>query len=226
MLLKATIYKSISQLVTPVGHSSIKGKEMDKLRIINDAAFVVEDGHFTAVGSTEEILNACSDKEYEVVDLQGHCVLPGFVDSHTHFLFGGYRPQEFMKRLEGVDYIEIHKMGGGIQSTVNATRKSDEKELLKSGKERIFDYISMGVTTLEGKSGYGLDKDCELKQLEILKKLNEELPVDIVSTYLGAHSIPVEYRNNSDGYIDFIIEEMLPLIKDSDLAEFVDVFCE
>ncbi len=224
--MKATIYKSISQLITPLGHSAVKGKEMDKLKIINDAAFVVENGYFTAVGNTEEILNAYSDKEYEVVDLQEHCVLPGFVDSHTHFLFGGYRPQEFMKRLEGVDYIEIHKMGGGIQSTVNSTRSSDLKELVQSGKERILDYISMGVTTIEGKSGYGLDRECELKQLEAMKKLDEELPVDIVTTYLGAHSIPEEYRGESDKYIDFIIEEMLPIIKSKGLAEFVDVFCE
>ena len=220
-----TIFTHISQLVTPLGNREKHGKNMSQFLKLKDAAIVVENGFISAVGTTAEIMEK-ENEACEIRNLEGHAVLPGFVDSHTHFIFGGYRPEEFMMRLQGVPYIEIHKAGGGIQNTVEATRKLTFQEMYELGKIRLKDALSMGVTTIEGKSGYGLDQECELMQLEVMKKLNQDQPASVVSTYLGAHSIPTEYKNNPEAYIDRMIEKMLPYIKEKDLAEFVDVFCE
>lgn len=124
-----------------------------------------------------------------------------------------------MMRQKGVPYIEIHKAGGGIQNTVEATRALDDGEMYRLGEMRLKDMLSMGVTTVEGKSGYGLDHDCEIRQLQVMKKLNGAQPVSVVNTYLGAHSIPLEYKKNPDSYLDFMIAEMLPEIKKEKLAE-------
>ena len=217
---------NISQLVTPEGSTAKHGNAMNDIKKIEKAAVVVEDGRIAFVGTTENVKASYRLEEENVRDMTGHALLPGFVDSHTHFIFGGYRPEEFMMRQKGVPYIEIHKAGGGIQNTVDATRKLDSAQMYRLGQVRLKDMLSMGVTTAEGKSGYGLDHDCELKQLQVLKKLNETQPVSVVSTYLGAHSIPVEYKKNPDAYLDFMITEMLPEIKKKQLAAFTDVFCE
>ena len=217
---------NISQLVTPEGSTAKHGNAMNDIKKIEKAAVVVEDGRIAFVGTTENVKASYRLEEENVRDMTGHALLPGFVDSHTHFIFGGYRPEEFMMRQKGVPYIEIHKTGGGIQNTVDATRKLDSAQMYRLGQVRLKDMLSMGVTTAEGKSGYGLDHDCELKQLQVLNKLNETQPVSVVSTYLGAHSIPVEYKKNPDAYLDFMITEMLPEIKKKQLAAFTDVFCE
>ena len=217
---------NISQLVTPEGSTAKHGSTMNDVKKIEHAAVVVEDGQIAFVGTTEEVKAFYRLEEENVRDLAGHALLPGFVDSHTHFIFGGYRPEEFMMRQKGVPYIEIHKAGGGIQNTVEATRALDEEEMYRLGEIRLKDMLSMGVTTVEGKSGYGLDRDCELRQLQVMKKLNEAQPISVVNTYLGAHSIPVEYKKDPEAYLDFMIAEMLPEIKKEKIAEFTDVFCE
>lgn len=216
----------ISQLVTPTGSSAKHGKEMQQVKKIEDAAVFIVDGIIKKVGPTADILSEMETEGIDTIDLNGHAVLPGFVDSHTHFLFGGYRPEEFMMRLQGIPYIEIHKKGGGIQNTVQATRSLSEEEMYRLGRKRLMDMLSMGVTAVEGKSGYGLDRDCELRQLKVLQALNRDLPVSIAGTYLGAHSIPEEYKGQPDAYLTFMIREMLPLIRQEKLAEFVDIFCE
>lgn len=217
---------NISQLVTPEGKSAKHGSEMNKVKKMENAAVVIEDGKIAFVGTTTEVMTSYDMEKAEIHDLSGHTLLPGFVDSHTHFIFGGYRPEEFMMRQKGVPYIEIHKSGGGIQNTVEATRNLTEDEMYELGMQRLSDMLSMGVTTVEGKSGYGLDYDCEMRQLQVMQKLEKSQPVSIVKTYLGAHSIPLEYKENPDAYLDFMIKDMLPVIKEKNLAEFVDVFCE
>lgn len=165
---------------------------------------------------------------YKVLDARGNVLLPGFVDSHTHLVFGGFRPDEFIWRLNGDSYMSIMERGGGIINTVRATREASFEEL-KHKAEWFLDTMSrMGVTTVEGKSGYGLDRDTELKQLSVMQVINEcpDRKVDIATTFLGAHALPEEYKGRSDAYIDFLINEMLPMIHQKQLAENCDIFCE
>jgi imidazolonepropionase len=160
------------------------------------------------------------------LDAGGKALVPGFVDSHTHFVFGGFRADEFYWRAQGLPYMEIHNRGGGIRRTVEATRASSLEELVALGAGRLETMLSLGITTVEGKSGYGLDLDTELRQLKAMKLLDEASPVDIVRTYMGAHSIPPEFLGDPAGYIDHLIAQILPVIAGSGLAEFIDVFCE
>lgn len=216
-----------AQMVSPIGTKALRGKDMSKLTILEDAAVYIEDETIIMTGTTEEVLKAHKlEAEDEVIDASGKCILPGFVDSHTHFIFGGFRSQEFMDRINGKPYLDILKAGGGIQSTVVSTKSSTEEELYADGCSRLQDMLSMGITTVEGKSGYGLDLATELKQLRVLQRLNKEHPMDIAITYLGAHAVPKEYLGAGDKYIEEIIEKILPAIKKKNLAEFCDVFCE
>ena len=221
------IIENASQLVTCSGFKAKQGNAMSELHVIEDGAVVIEDGTITAVGKTADILSdSVVDTKYDVVDAKGKAVLPGFVDSHTHFVFGGYRAEEYSWRLSGVSYMDIMKRGGGILSTVKATREASKEELIASGMERLNSMLSFGVTTVEGKSGYGLDRETELKQLEVMEHLNEKHSVDIASTFLGAHAIPADYKGKEDAFIDFLIHDVLPEVADNRLAEFCDIFCE
>ena len=225
------IIRNASQLVTCSGFNAKQGKEMSNLHIIEDGAVVIEEGMITAVGKTEEIFAVSHDtdfytKGYEIIDARGKTVLPGFVDSHTHLVFAGYREDEFSWRLRGDSYMDIMKKGGGIFNTVRATRSATKEELIETGRKRLDSMVSFGVTTVEGKSGYGLDRITEIKQLEAMKELNTRHPVDIVSTFMGAHAVPQEYTGKTDAYIDYIIEQVMPEVTDRHLAEFCDVFCE
>lgn len=200
---------------------------MHELHVIEDGAVVIEDGTITEVGKTTDIISELRQApEYEVIDASGKAVLPGFVDSHTHFVFGGYRAEEYAWRLNGVSYMDIMKRGGGILSTVKATREASKEELIASGMDRLNSMLSFGVTTVEGKSGYGLDRDTELKQLEVMEHLNEKHSVDIAGTFLGAHAIPEAYKGKEAVFIDFLIHDVLPEVADRKLAEFCDIFCE
>lgn len=197
---------------------------MGKLLDIPNGCIEVTDGIITYVGENRPITN----EEQEILDAQGCVVLPGFIDSHTHLVFGGYRPEEFIWRMQGDSYMSIMERGGGIINTVRATREATFNEL-KEKAEWYIDVMSrMGVTTVEGKSGYGLDKDTELKQLEVMKAINLDpnRKVDISTTFLGAHAVPTEYKGREEEYIDFLIDEMLPLVKENNLAEHCDIFCE
>jgi len=220
------LIKNASELVTCSGFKAKHGSEMSDLHVIKDGAVIVEDGVIKAVGTTEEILNKYKESEYSVLDAEGKAVLPGFVDSHTHLVFGGYRAEEFSWRLRGDKYMDIMKRGGGIASSVKSTREASKQELMEAGLKRLNSMLSFGVTTVEGKSGYGLDFETEIKQLEVAKELNDAHPVDVVRTFMGAHAVPGEYKGREDEYIDFIIESVLPYVADKKLAEFCDIFCE
>ncbi|SDL11125.1 imidazolonepropionase [Natronincola ferrireducens] len=220
------LIKNAAELVTCRGFQAKKGKEMSELHIIANGAVVVEEGIIKAVGTTEEILKAYNEENYEVIDATGKAVLPGFVDSHTHLVFGGYRAEEFSWRLRGDDYMSIMERGGGILSSVKSTKEATKEELFESAKKRLDSMLSFGVTTVEAKSGYGLDYETEIKQLEVAKEVNEHHPVDVVSTFLGAHAVPKEYKGKEDTFIDFFIEKVMPEVVERDLAEFCDIFCE
>ena len=224
--MKRILIKNLAQIATPLGTTLQKGSAMKNISSVEDGAIYIEDDMIRLVGSMKEVLSKVDEKECIVIDGTGKCAVPGFVDSHTHFIFGGYRQDEFIMRLKGAGYLDIMKMGGGIASTVNATRAAKESELLSLGRKRLHKMLAQGVTTVEGKSGYGLDLDTELKQLEIMKQLDSEQAVSVVPTYLGAHAVPMEYKDNVDAYVEYMIQEVLPKIKQRDLAEYCDVFCE
>jgi imidazolonepropionase len=220
------IIKNASELVTCKGFKSKKGKEMNDLHIVYDGTVIIEEGIIKAVGKTEEVLKNVNEDGYVIIDASGKTVLPGFVDSHTHLVFGGYRAEEFSWRLRGDSYMEIMNRGGGIINSVKGTKEASKEELIALGKKRLNSMLAFGVTTVEGKSGYGLDFDTEIKQLEVMEELDKLHPLDIVKTFLGAHAVPEEYKGREDEFIDFIIEEVLPIVQERNLADFCDVFCE
>lgn len=220
------IIKHAAELVT-CGGGPKAGAAMNDVGIIKDGAVVIEDGFITWVGTSQELETAYpNQREYEGIDASQNAVLPGFVDSHTHFLFGGYRADEFGWRLKGDSYMSIMERGGGIASSVTATRKATFEELYQAGKKRLDRLASYGVTTVEGKSGYGLDQETEIRQLEVMKKLDQDHPLDIAVTFMGAHSIPIEYKGRDREFLDYLIQEVMPKVKEDDLAEFVDIFTE
>jgi imidazolonepropionase len=224
--MKNLIIINASELVTCKGNAPKRGKEMSDIGIIKNGAIVVEDGVIVAVGTTEEILSKYDEKKYKLIDASNKAVLPGFIDSHTHLIFGGYRADEFSWRLKGDTYMSIMERGGGITNSVRATRAESLENLVEIGRNRLHKMLQFGVTTVEGKSGYGLDLDTEIKQLEAMKILNSEEAIDIVSTFLGPHSVLPEYKGKEDEFIDFMIDDVLPVVKVKNLAEFADIFCE
>ena len=217
-----------AKIVTPLGFSARKGKEMSQLQIIENGTVEVTDGIITYVGQNRGEERDGYYHHYWHYNSRGKCLLPGFVDSHTHFVFAGERAEEFSWRLKGESYMSIMQRGGGIASTVKATREQNFVKMRSKAEGFLRKMSVMGVTTVEGKSGYGLNRDTELLQLKVMRSLNndEHKRVDIVSTFLGAHALPPEYTGREDEYIDFLIHEMLPIIRQNELAECCDVFCE
>lgn len=224
--MQTLLLKNAAELITCRGSAPRKGAAMSELGIIENGAMWVRNGQIQAVGTTPEILAAFPEPPDEVIDAEGRCVLPGFVDPHTHFLFAGHRAEEFSWRLRGDSYMEIMERGGGIVNSVKATRAAGREELFATGWRRLSSMLSFGVTTVEGKSGYGLDTETEIKQLEVMRDLDREHVVDIVPTFMGAHAIPPEYKGRPDEYVDDLIENTLPQVAQRKLAEFCDVFCE
>ena len=225
------VIKNASQLVTCHGFEAKCGSEMADLHVIEDGAVVIENGLIASVDETEKIFKEQDEASFRnrgfgILDASHRAVLPGFVDSHTHFVFGGYRAEEFSWRLRGMSYMEIMKRGGGIVNTVNDTRAASKEALIESGMQRLNSMLSFGVTTVEGKSGYGLDHDTEIKQLDAMTALDNLHPIEVVETFLGAHAIPQEYKGKPDAFIDSLIETVMPEVADKKLAEFCDVFCE
>ncbi len=222
------LIKNASELVTLAGSKAPRVKEqMKELGIIRDGCLAIEGNKIIAVGRTNEVEKRVEvDKKTRVIDASGKTVMPGFVDPHTHLIFAGSREDELALKIEGATYLEILERGGGIFSTVKKTRESSKDDLMKSAKKRLDTMLRFGTTTAEVKSGYGLTAEDEIKCLEAVKELNEIHPIDLVPTFLGAHVIPPEYENDGDGYIDLIIDEILPVIKERRLAEYCDVFCE
>jgi imidazolonepropionase len=225
------IIKNAAELVTCSGFKAKKGKEMADLHIISDGAVVIKEGTIAAVGKTKDIVQKYEKpgvdlSNFDMIDARDKAVLPGFVDSHTHFVFGGYRADEFSWRLRGDSYMEIMQRGGGIVNTVKATRKASKEELIQSGIKRLDSMLSFGVTTAEGKSGYGLDRETEIKQLEVMAHLDQVHYVDVVPTFLGAHAVPEEFKGKEETFIDFMANEVMAEVAERRLAEFCDIFCE
>jgi imidazolonepropionase len=225
------IIKNASELVTCSGFTAKKGREMSEIGIIGEGAVVIEQGRITRVGPTTKVLAElkASGKDlspFASIDASGKAVLPGFIDSHTHLVFGGYRAEEYAWRLKGDSYMDILQRGGGILSTVAATRSASREELTDAGLKRLDSMLAFGVTTVEGKSGYGLDRATEVKQLEVMADLNRLHPLDVVPTFMGAHAVLPEYKGRENDYIDFLLKEVVPEVVSRRLAEFCDVFCE
>lgn len=212
-------------LATPRGHRALKGDEMGKWNEVADCCIIVRDGKIEYAGPKAEAPSVNAE-EYSRFDANGHVAMPGMVDSHTHLVFGGFRPNEFGWRLRGVSYMEIMQRGGGIQSTVDATRRIDGATMAEKGRWFIDRMLADGVTTVEAKSGYGLDVESEEKMLDAIHELKESCSdrIHVVPTFLGAHAVPREYKGRTDDYIDYMIAEMLPRFKDK--ARFCDIFCE
>jgi imidazolonepropionase len=215
-----------SQVVTLAGPARPRvGAEMRDVGVVAPGALLVSNGLVEKVGSTAEI-EPLITSECEVLDAARRIVLPGFVDAHTHPVFAGTRVAEFEERIKGATYQEIAARGGGIQSTVNRTRAASVDDLVATGKRYASWFLRGGTTTVEAKSGYGLALDDEIKMLRAIRRLGEETPLRYVPTFLGAHTVPVEYRNRRSDYVSLVIDEMLPAVTQQKLAEYCDVFCE
>lgn len=215
-----------SQLVTLAGPKRPRIRhEMRDLSIINQGAMLIRDGLIERVGAHSEIERLITP-EYEVVDAGGRAVLPGFVDAHTHPVFAGARIEEYEQRASGASYEEIAASGGGIRSTVRKTRIATEDELFATAEHRVPWFLRNGTTTIEAKSGYGLSLDAELKMLRVIRRLGKTGALRVVPTFLGAHEIPDEFREFPGGYVDLLINQMIPAVARDVLAEYCDIFCE
>ena len=224
--MKKRYIRHASELVTCRGTAPKHGKEMSDIGLIKDGGVLIHDDKIVAVGTTEELDKKVAGEDYEIIDATGKTVLPGFVDSHTHFLFGGYRADEFGWRLKGDSYMSIMERGGGINATVVPTRAASTEEFVELGRERLNRMLEFGVTTVEGKSGYGMDHDTEIRMLEAYKELDETHPVDVVRTFLGPHSVLPEWKGKEREFIDYMLTEVMPEVKERNLAEFADIFTE
>lgn len=218
-----------SQLLTLAGPNEVPRTRaaLNDIGIVADGAVAASEGVIVAVGSTARVLDeVAAAPGAAVIDASGRVVLPGFVDPHTHLVYAGSRAGEFEKRLAGATYQEIAAAGGGILSTMHATRRASEDDLVALGRRRLDRMLAHGTTTAEVKSGYGLSVDDELKCLRVIHRLSARHDVDLVATFLGAHAVPPEFAGDADGYVRVVIDEMLPAVVEEDLAEFCDVFCE
>lgn len=225
------VIRNIGVLATPRGFGAARGRAMGEVVFIEDALVVARDGIVEFAGPAaapqgRAAAEAALADGAEALDAGGRACVPGFVDSHTHFVFAGYRADEFFWRAEGTPYMEIHRRGGGIRRSVEATRSASLEDLVTIGEKRLSVMLGLGITTVESKSGYGLDFDTELRQLEAMEILAGRSPIDIVPTFLGAHSIPPEYSGKPGAFIDYLIGSVLPVVASRRLARFADIFCE
>lgn len=221
--MKRTLIKNIGILQTPIGSYSHKGSKQGVNVKLTDAAVAIEDGIIKEITDCGKLPSGDFD---EVIDAENNLVTPGLVDGHTHLVFGGYRQHEIAMKLAGAGYLDILKAGGGILDTVRKTREASEDELFEKSKGFLDEMLSLGVTTTEIKSGYGLDLENELKLLRVIRELGEKHVMDVAATFMGPHAVPPEYEGRGDDYIDMICQVMLPEIKKDELAEFCDVFTE
>ena len=219
-----TLIENIKCLLQPADEpvDCLKGQEMQSLKYIENAWLLIKDGKFADYGRMENKPSAIAKK----IDATGRYVMPSFVDSHTHIVFAASRENEFEMRINGKSYEEIAAEGGGILNSAKRLQQTPEDELLKSARKRLYEVISMGTGAIEIKSGYGLTPESELKMLRVIKELKKESPIPIKATFLGAHALPVEYRDNREEYVRQVIEDMIPQVEKEELAEYIDVFCD
>jgi len=219
------IISNANELLTLSGHSDRPktGSQMDELGLIKDGAVAVLAGTIIATGPSDEVMAQVSTTSETIqIDATGKVVMPGFIDCHTHLVFGGSREAEFEQRIKGASYLDILRSGGGILNTVRSTRAASKAELIKTSSGHLDTMLEFGTTTVEAKSGYGLTIDAELKQLQVIRELNDLHPIDIIPTFL-VHTTPPEFSSSQE-YVDFVINSMLPRIQG--LAEYCDIFCE
>ena len=212
---------NIGLLATPVGSAAKGGKAQGEIQLLRDAWLRIEDGVIAALGTGAPKGTGCP-----VLDAGGRLVTPGLVDAHTHLVFGGWRQNELALKLHGVPYLDILAQGGGILSSVTATRTATEEELADKAAAALDEMLRFGTTTCEAKSGYGLTTEEECKQLRAIRALNQRHPIDLVATFMGAHALPQAYKENREAYVSLVCEEMIPRVAAEQLAEFCDVFCE
>lgn len=217
----------ISELATPLGSAALTCSQLGRLNIVENAAVAARDGRIVFAGTEREFHQAVQlGADAVSLDAQGGSVLPGFVDAHTHLPFAGWRESEFDERLRGASYSEIAARGGGILSTVAHTREASLAQLTELVARRLDEMLALGTTTVEAKSGYGLSQEAELKQLQALKQAAGDHPVEIVSTFLGAHTVPLEYREKRAQYVELLVNSLLPEVAASGLAEYADAFVD
>lgn len=212
---------NIGLLATPVGRAAKGGRAQGEIQLLRDAWLRIEDGVIAALGTGAPEGTGCP-----VLDAGGRLVTPGLVDAHTHLVFGGWRQNELALKLHGVPYLDILAQGGGILSSVTATRTATEEELADKAAAALDEMLRFGTTTCEAKSGYGLTTEEECKQLRAIRALNQRHPIDLVATFMGAHALPQAYKENREAYVSLVCEEMIPRVAAEQLAEFCDVFCE
>ena len=223
-----TVIKNISELIqtenTP--RKWVAGKDMSKLSTIKDSFIEYENGIITSFGSMSDWKGIEDWNNTEIIDAEGGMVFPSYCDSHTHLVFAASREGEFVDRINGLSYEEIANRGGGILNSAEKLQNATEDELYESAFSRLNKLIQMGTGAIEIKSGYGLTLDAELKMLRVIKRLKENTELSIKATFLGAHAIPKEYKDNKEGYMNLVIDEMLPQVAEEKLADYVDIFCE
>ena len=220
--MKKVLVSNIGMLATPKGNAARCGEEQGKIEILKNAWVLIEDGVIAAVGTGKPE----GAEGAEVIDAGGKLVTPGLVDAHTHLIFGGWRQNELGLKLHGATYLEIQNAGGGIQSTTNATRSASKEELRAKAEKALDEMMGFGTTTVEAKSGYGLATEHELKALQVIRDLDDRHPMDLVATFMGAHLVPAEYKNDREAYVRLVCEEMMPAVREQGIAKFCDVFCE
>ena len=218
------LFKNIKELiqVRETAIDFLSGKEMNVLPTLKNAFLLIKDGLISDFG----LMESCPDIEIKTIDATGKMILPSWCDSHTHIVFAGNRETEFVDRINGLSYKEIADNGGGILNSAKKLQETSEIDLYNQSKVRLEEVIQLGTGAVEIKSGYGLTKDAELKMLRVIKKLKENYPIAIKATFLGAHAVPNAYKENKSGYLQMLIDDILPAIEKENLADFIDVFCE
>lgn len=220
------IIENIGLLATPKGIAPLCGTKQGQIDMIKGAYVALKDGTIIEVGSGDPAASLTIEDNTKVLDAGGCLVTPGLVDAHTHLVFGGWRQKEMSLKLKGMSYLDILKQGGGILNTVRTTKEASEEQLVENGKKSLDRMLAYGTTTCEAKSGYGLELDTEMKQLRAINELERIHPMDIAATFLGAHAVPQEYKENKKEFVKKLTEEMIPKVAEEKMAQFCDVFCE
>ena len=220
-----TLVKNIKSLVQveDAPRKAVCGADMSEVKCIDNAYLIVEDDKIADFGKMEDLKETNADK---IVDANNRFVLPSFCDSHTHLVYAGSREIEYIDKIRGLSYEEIAKRGGGILNSAKRLQEASEDQLFEDAMVRLEEIISMGTGAVEIKSGYGLTTEAEMKMLRVIRRLKEESPLTIKANFLGAHGVPMEYRGNQEAFVDLVINEMIPLVAEEKLADFIDVFCD